>query len=705
MYHKTRILTVLFILICAFSYAQPINDNCANAIQLCPNTPLSGSNIGATNEFSASGADGTSPTSLSFGEGCYSTNNSVWYYFETNATGGNVTINFSGLDCLSGSDYDTDLQASIFEVGSPCDASTYLAVNGSSCYGSQQGASMSDFNITGIGLQPNTIYYVQVDGDRVLDPFNNGSTLPAECNFTIEASGALSACCTAPSVEASIEDESCFGSNDGAITITNVQGSTGNNSFNWSTGATTPGITNLSPGTYDLALTDNGNGCQLDTSFVVGAGPNCGGCNIILTSDSLSNTICPGSGIVCNGAATVIANNGVPPYTYQWDQNAQNQNTSTATNLCAGIYCVIVTDASGCSNTLCIEVTNQLTTYQDTLNIQSCIGSSVNLPDGSSIIIQNDTMIANILSSTLGCDSTIVQNISVVTSTFSYITNTICEGQSIVITDGSVQSPSADTIYQTNLISANGCDSIVFDSILVIPRFLDSVYNEVCDGEQYTFIDGSSLAVTESITRNNVFQSLNGCDSIIIEEVVVRNPISKFLFDPPYGTSTETKISLLNLSEDANSYYWTIEEIYPTPYYTFATTSESFIQTFPEVPGSYQVCLEARNDLGCNNESCNNVVIREQYTFFVPNAFTPDNDPFNQTFKPILNGINEQNFEMLIFNRWGELLFESNNKEIGWNGYYAGKMVQDGVYVWQIKFKLKYSDERIIRKGQVNIIR
>lgn len=699
------ILTCILTLFSFICRAQPTNDNCANAIQLCPNTPLNGSNIGATNEFSNNGADGTSATDLSFGEGCYSTNNSVWYYFETNATGGNVTINFSGLDCLSGSNYDTDLQASIYEVGTPCDASTYLGVNGSSCYGSQQGASMNDFSITGVGLQPNTIYYIQVDGDRVIDPFNNGSTLPAECNFTIEATGALASCCSPPTVEAIVADESCFGSNDGAVTITNIQGSTGNNSFNWSNGATTTVISNLSPGTYNLVLFDNGNGCQLDTSFTVGAGPNCGGCNLILQNDSAANTLCSVNGSACNGSATVMVSNGLSPYTYEWAATAQNQTTQTATDLCAGIYCVTVTDALGCSDSICVEVIDQLSNSIDSINQQSCFGTQIQIANGNSIIIENDTIISTVLISSTGCDSTIVQSISLVTNYINSVTTTICVGESVIISDGSNQTPISDTIYQSTFISQNGCDSIIYDNILVLNSYIDSLINEICEGEEYTFIDGFSTEVNETSIREIIYQSSNGCDSVIVEQVKVKQPLSKFLFDPPYGTTTESEISFLNLSENANQYSWTIQEINPTPYYMFGTSSESFIHSFPEVSGSYEICLEAKNELACSDISCSTIKIREPYTMYVPNAFTPDNDAFNQSFKPVLNGIDEQNYEMLIFNRWGELVFESHNKEVGWNGYYQGKMVQDGVYVWQIKFKLKFSDERITKKGQITLLR
>jgi gliding motility-associated-like protein len=70
---------------------------------------------------------------------------------------------------------------------------------------------------------------------------------------------------------------------------------------------------------------------------------------------------------------------------------------------------------------------------------------------------------------------------------------------------------------------------------------------------------------------------------------------------------------------------------------------------------------------------------------YVPNVFTPDGDSFNNTFFAVANNIRE--FEMYIFNRWGELIFVSNSIDTQWNGTYNGIKSPDGVYVWKIKYR------------------
>lgn len=96
----------------------------------------------------------------------------------------------------------------------------------------------------------------------------------------------------------------------------------------------------------------------------------------------------------------------------------------------------------------------------------------------------------------------------------------------------------------------------------------------------------------------------------------------------------------------------------------------------------------------------------EDLIYYVPNAFTPDNDDYNQTFTPqFTSGIDIYNFHLMIFNRWGELLFESFNPSKGWNGNYGGIPCQDGVYTWKVDFGVVGTDERISDHGHVVLIR
>ena len=89
----------------------------------------------------------------------------------------------------------------------------------------------------------------------------------------------------------------------------------------------------------------------------------------------------------------------------------------------------------------------------------------------------------------------------------------------------------------------------------------------------------------------------------------------------------------------------------------------------------------------------------EEPWLFIPNSFSPNNDGNNDVF--YFRGRHILDFSMKIYNRWGELLFETTNPNTGWDGMYNGKIVQDGIYTWKIEFKTISSDERIMINGHV----
>jgi gliding motility-associated-like protein len=88
---------------------------------------------------------------------------------------------------------------------------------------------------------------------------------------------------------------------------------------------------------------------------------------------------------------------------------------------------------------------------------------------------------------------------------------------------------------------------------------------------------------------------------------------------------------------------------------------------------------------------------------YVPNAFTPDDDAYNQTFEPVIASMIDQ-YHLTIYNRWGEIIFESYNKNVGWDGTYNGDKVQDGTYTWQIEVSTNGTN-KIMKYGHVSIIR
>jgi trimeric autotransporter adhesin len=143
----------------------------------------------------------------------------------------------------------------------------------------------------------------------------------------------------------------------------------------------------------------------------------------------------------------------------------------------------------------------------------------------------------------------------------------------------------------------------------------------------------------------------------------------------------------------------------------FVSTETNPTYTYPNNgEGQYVVTLVATSPLGCTDTATTIIQVYEELIFYVPNTFTPDNDKYNPVFLPIFtSGFDPFDYNLLIFNRWGEVIFESNNHEVGWDGSYGKngeiEMVQDGVYTWKIEFKVTRWDERRRAIGHVNLIR
>jgi gliding motility-associated-like protein len=130
--------------------------------------------------------------------------------------------------------------------------------------------------------------------------------------------------------------------------------------------------------------------------------------------------------------------------------------------------------------------------------------------------------------------------------------------------------------------------------------------------------------------------------------------------------------------------------------------------SFPnDVGGAYVVELIVSNSNGCTDTIVGTITVIENYTLFVPNSFSPDGNEFNNVFKVSGYGIDLFSFRLEIYNRWGEIIFVSNDPEIGWDGSYGDsrKMVPIGAYTYKLNYKLKNQEQPNVISGHVNLIR
>lgn len=199
----------------------------------------------------------------------------------------------------------------------------------------------------------------------------------------------------------------------------------------------------------------------------------------------------------------------------------------------------------------------------------------------------------------------------------------------------------------------------------------------------------------------------NNCEytTVYNNYVTVFNyPNANFQINPNNISMLEPVTMLMNTSSnDAVSWNWTIDGGEPAT----STSEDVDLVTFPfDQPGEYLVTLTVTNAEGCQDSIAQYITIVSDILLFAPNAFTPDGDEFNQTWRVYISGIDEYDFELFLYNRWGEVVWESHDASVGWDGTYGnGAKVQDGTYTWVIRCADLLNDNKYTFEGHVNVIR
>jgi gliding motility-associated-like protein len=357
-----------------------------------------------------------------------------------------------------------------------------------------------------------------------------------------------------------------------------------------------------------------------------------------------------------------------------------------------GVFDETYVSVSGCDSVVTFNIT-ELAPLLSNTNELVCFGEQFTSPQGNNYGVGS---FDEVYISASGCDSTVTFIINEIPSITSSSNQVVCFGEQFTSPQGNNY---GGGVHIETYLSAIGCDSVVTFNITELPAISSTSFQSVCFGEHYISSNGT---VYPAGTFTEILTASNGCDSsvtLVISEfdLVVADFNSDF-----YGlTSLNTEASFINTSTGSGNYIWNFGDGSPT------TTEESPIHGFPEFEsGEYTVTLIAINAAGCSDTITQSIVVQEELIFYVPNSFTPDGDEFNQTFHPVFSsGFDPFDFSLLIFNRWGEVIFESRDTTIGWDGTYHGQSAQDGTYTWKIEFKESASDKRRMEMGHVNMLR
>ncbi len=461
----------------------------------------------------------------------------------------------------------------------------------------------------------------------------------------------------------------------------NLQAS-GATTYAWSppTGLNTTTGANVSAGpsvttTYTVSGTVNGCTASAEAEVVVLPLPT-----LTLDYDPL---ICP------DGSTTISA---VGADTYSWSPS-NGLNTISGPSVIANptvntTYSVTGIGSNGCIATESMLISIEVVTVSVTGGGNICLGNPLN--DSLELVA---TGLSNYTwSPPNGLNTTTGQTV------FSY--------------------PDQDVTYTVSGTTANGCYGEATTQVVVVPDFeIQANAAEICPGQEavleaqgadsFTWSPSSYLNTANGPTviasppttqTYTIVGEVNGCFESIETQVTVFETSSIHAWATPsvvYNSNPEVTFG----TNTTGSISWLLDDVE-------LSNQLNFTHLFSEIPNSYTVILETVSENGCLVEIPVQITILEDFLYYVPNAFTPDGNEFNNIFLPIITfGIDLTSYELEIYDRWGELLFVSHDSKVGWDGTYAGKYCKEGVYTWKLQFKSKYSDKKKIDVGSVSLLR
>lgn len=360
-----------------------------------------------------------------------------------------------------------------------------------------------------------------------------------------------------------------------------------------------------------------------------------------------------------------------------------------------GEYTTTLQDQLGCDSIITINLTISDQIINDQYHF-ICEGESITLPDGTTTSEEGIT--TNEYISFQGCDSLVNHHVSLAPDFEHYIDTTICENAVLNDPNGNPIDQAGEYTFLYNTI--HGCDSIVHLELDFIPTYNTTHSTTICQGDYFLAPNGHQVYYPG--TYEYTLQSSNGCDSVVTYEVNVNaSPIAQFSTDPSGGSDVfETSIQFYNESVGEDYIFWDFFE------YGSSDQLNPIIE-FTDSAGIHPVCLYAFTEEGCADSVCVNYSITEELAIYIPNAFTPNGDGINDLFFVVGEGIDPDDFLMRVFNRWGEIVFESYDLQKKWDGSEPARThyAQNEVYTYQVIVGALYHTEKKEITGRVTAIR
>lgn len=427
------------------------------------------------------------------------------------------------------------------------------------------------------------------------------------------------------------------------------------------------------------------------------------GCNdtttVTLTINPIPVTTVSPDVTICSGTATPLDAAGAT--TYVWSPTtglSSGTNPSVTANPNATTTYTVTGTSNSCSSTASVTVTVNPTPTVGILPLTYayCEGGSIDLEAyGANSYVWSP---ATGLSATTG--TTVTANPTVTTTYTITGTSLGCiDDETITV-----------TVYPNPVVDFSASDTVGCQPLCINFTNNSTISSGNITGYFWTLGDGNTSTATSlahcynttgvytveltATSNNNCVTKLTKQNYITVHPL----PVAGFSFTPPTASILDPTFQFNENSSGATEWYWyfgdgdSINNMITTPVHTYPTTQH----------GTYTARLLVRNQFGCIDQVVHDVVITPVVTLYIPNAFSPNSNRINDHFYAYGEGIAE--FEMVIFNRWGEYLFRSQDMNVGWDGTYNGVEVPNDVYVYVVNY-VGIDDSKGTKRGMVTVVK
>ncbi|HBS84927.1 MAG: hypothetical protein A2W91_06810 [Bacteroidetes bacterium GWF2_38_335] len=674
----------------------------------------------------------------------------------------------TGTHYVTVSDSHSCTSVSTVTINTPLEMQMTSSVTDASCFGYSDG-SISVMVIN--GTPPYNYYWT---GDSASSSTVGGLTAGTGNNLLVEDSNGCtitsSFTVNQPSqiVITTASDPATCNLANGSAYIDVVTGGTGSYSYLWTGGSTSSMATGLSSGNYIVTVTDT-NGCTqtatqtvgfipaVDILSIVTSNPLCNGqgngtatasasggvspysyswsngdsgatadglfaginytvvvtdansCTLSmstsLTQPSIISLQTAGEGFACSGQPvniTAIASGGTPPYvSYSWS-TSQTGNVITVYPETASTYFVTVTDINGCTATgsFHVDIYPPIVLTLSASDYIICPGDNTSLfatisgGDGAPYELYMEGLM-------------VVPPVSVnpdETTTYSFTAQDGCSSPATgIITIEVIENPVV--VFTADILS--GCEPLMV-------HFSSEGSDADCE---YDWDFGPTGSFSEDYNPEYEYNypgtfdvsltltSTEGCvTTLVVDDMINVYPVPEagYIAFPQVVSILEPEISFVNTSDNTYITLWDFDDgsisNIINPYHEFNDT------------GSYNVQLVVINEFGCTDTVVSPIYVNEEYTFYAPTAITTM-DYTNNYFYPVGYGIDPANFLMIIYDRWGEVIYETRDydpehpKTYGWNGRVKDRGdAETGTYTWLIVYRDKAGRQHE-EAGSVTVVR